>query len=60
MSEKKDEATPKLVEVTLDKPHTHEGVDYTAGGKIKVNEAEQHWLLSAGVIKAASKEAQKA
>lgn len=55
-SEKKE---PKLVEVTLGKPHTHAGVPYAAGAKIKVTEADRDWLQQAGVIKTASEEAPK-
>lgn len=48
---------PKRVEVTLDKPHTHAGKPYAAGGKIMVTEAEADWLRKAGVITDATKEA---
>ena len=40
----------KLVEVKLDKPHTHAGQSYAAGAKIKVTETERDWLQTAGVI----------
>ena len=47
MSEKE---APKLVEVKLDKPHTHAGQTHAAGAKIKVTETERDWLQKAGVI----------
>ena len=50
MSEEKQ----KLVEVKLDKKHTHAGKDYPAGSKIHVTEAERDWLAGAKVITVAS------
>jgi hypothetical protein len=41
---------PKLVEVTLGKPHTHRGESFAAGARIKVTEVERDWLQKAGVI----------
>lgn len=41
MNEKQE---PRLVEVTLAKPHTHAGVDYAAGARIKVDESTAKWL----------------
>jgi hypothetical protein len=40
----------KLVEVTVQKPHTHAGVKYQAGAKVKVNEAERDWLAANKII----------
>ncbi|WP_444811067.1 DUF7210 family protein [Stenotrophomonas sp. LC732] len=40
----------KLVEVTLDKPHTHAGVQYDAKAKIKVSEADREWLVANRVV----------
>lgn len=48
MSEKQE--PKKLVDVKLDKPHTHAGQQYAAGAKIKVTETERDWLQTAGVI----------
>lgn len=48
MNDKKPE--PKLVEVTLAKAHTHAGVDYVSGNKIKVDEAERAWLAAHKII----------
>lgn len=42
--------SPKLVEVTLAKPHTHGGESFAAGARIKVTEVERDWLQQAGVI----------
>jgi hypothetical protein len=42
----------KLVEVTLGKPHTHAGVQYADGAKIKVSEAEREWLIAHDVVTA--------
>ncbi|MBW5416112.1 MULTISPECIES: DUF7210 family protein [unclassified Pseudomonas] len=39
-----------LVQVTLKNPHKHAGVQYQAGDKIKVTEAEKEWLTKFGVI----------
>lgn len=55
MSDKQEQ--PKLVEVTLAKAHTHAGMPYAAGTKIKVTEADRDWLQQAGVITTAPKEA---
>jgi hypothetical protein len=49
VSDKKEE--PKLVEVKLDKAHTHAGIDCAAGTKISVTEPERDWLVGAEVIK---------
>lgn len=48
----------QLEEVTLAKAHTHEGVDYPAGGKIKVSQLDKEWLTENEVIpgKAPAKE----
>lgn len=40
-----------LIEVTLDKKHTHAGEELTAGAKIKVSLPEARFLLQARVIK---------
>lgn len=47
MSEKQ---ASKLVEVTLAKPHSHAGVAYAAGNKIKVDEPTAKWLADNKVI----------
>ena len=47
MSEKQE---TKLVEVTLAKRHTHAGVEYAAGTKIKVDEPTAKWLADNKVI----------
>lgn len=54
MSIEKAPAAQKLEEVTLAKPHTHEGVDYEVGAVIKVNTADKEWLTQNEII--ASKE----
>lgn len=41
---------PKLVEVTLAKPHKHAGKSYLAGAKIKVSEPERAWLTTHHII----------
>ena len=41
---------PALVEVTLDKPHTHKGKLYAKGEKINVTEAQAAWLTKQGVV----------
>lgn len=43
-------AQPALVEVVLDKPHTHKGKPCTAGEKINVTEGQKAWLTQQGVI----------
>ena len=48
MSEQKKQ----LIEVTLDKDHTHAGKQYAAGQKIYVTAAERIWLIGAKVVKA--------
>lgn len=48
MNDKKPE--PKLVEVTLAKRHTHAGVVYDVGKKIKVTELERAWLIAEKII----------
>lgn len=47
MSEKNES---KLVEVTLAKPHTHAGVLYPAGSKIKVDDPTAKWLVDNQVV----------
>lgn len=44
----------KLVEVKLDKKHTHAGREYPAGSKIHVSEADRDWLARSKVITVAS------
>lgn len=46
---------PKLVEVTLAKPHTHANVDYPPGEKIKVTEPVRDWLAGQKIINDAPK-----
>lgn len=41
---------PEKVEVTLAKPHTHEGRPYQAGDKIKVTADQKAWLEKLGVV----------
>ena len=53
MSDKKPEVP--MVEVTLTRPHTHAGVDYPAGAKITVREADRAWLAAHKVINVAAK-----
>lgn len=53
MNEKKQE--PKLVEVTLAKPHTHAGEPKAIGEKIKVTEPERDWLAAKQTINNAPK-----
>lgn len=43
-------AQPALVEVTLDKPHTHKGKTYAKGEKINVTADQKTWLTQLGVI----------
>lgn len=43
-------AQPALVEVTLDKPHTHKRKPCKAGDKIKVTEDQKTWLTQHGLI----------
>ncbi|MDH1681133.1 hypothetical protein N5E30_05990 [Pseudomonas chengduensis] len=43
-------AAPTLVEVTLEKPHTHKGEPFKKGDKIRVNAAERDWLIANKVI----------
>lgn len=40
----------KLIEVTLAKPHTHAGVPYVAGDKIKVDEPTAKWLADNKIV----------
>lgn len=40
----------ELIEVTLDKPHTHKRKPYKAGDKIKVTDAQKVWLSQHGLI----------
>ncbi len=47
MSEK--QAT-KLVEVTLAKPHTHAGVPYGIGDKVKVDEPTAKWMTDNKIV----------
>lgn len=44
--------TPKLSKVTLQKPHTHDGVDHPKGASIEVNDADKTWLITQEVIAA--------
>lgn len=41
---------PALVEVVLDKPHTHKGKTYAKGEKINVTADQAAWLTKQGVI----------
>lgn len=41
---------PEQVEVTLAKPHTHNGRAHQAGDKIKVTADQKAWLEKRGVI----------
>lgn len=53
MSDKQPE--PKLVGVTLAKPHTHTRVNHASGEKIKVTEPERDWLATHKIIHNAPK-----
>lgn len=44
-------APENLIEVTLEKNHTHAGEELTAGAKIKVSLIEARFLLGERVIK---------
>lgn len=58
MNEQK--ATPKVVEVELLDKHTHAGIPYAAGDKIKVSEPDRDWLVAQKKVAApAAKESQK-
>ena len=41
---------PKEIEVTLAKAHTHAGVSYAKGDKIKVRPSQKVWLAANNVI----------
>lgn len=41
---------PGLVEVTLDKAHTHKGKPFQKGATITVTPAQKAWLEARGVI----------
>ncbi|MNZ06981.1 hypothetical protein D3C78_237460 [compost metagenome] len=41
---------PELIEVTLAKPHTHNGRAHQAGEKIKVTADQEAWLERRGVV----------
>lgn len=43
---------PEKIEVTLVKAHTHAGVAYAKGGKIKVRPSQKAWLAANNVIAA--------
>lgn len=58
MKDQKPNQDQTLVEVKLDKPHTHAGKKHAAGTKIKVSEPERDWLAANQVI-AATKEIAK-
>jgi hypothetical protein len=47
MSEKHE---PKLVEITLVKPHTHAGKDHAAGDTLQVDEPTAKWLADNEII----------
>lgn len=47
---------PALVEVVLNKPHTHNGEPFAAGDKLKVTADQQAWLSKQGVIGSQQKE----
>jgi hypothetical protein len=38
------------MKVTLNKPHTHAGVDHPAGAVINVTHTDAEWLIAADVI----------
>ncbi|WP_375738072.1 hypothetical protein [Pseudomonas boanensis] len=52
MSRSNDSAAqqPELVEVVLEKTHTHMGQSLKAGAKISVTAAQKTWLESRGVV----------
>lgn len=41
---------PKLFDVILLKEHTHQGKKEPKGAKIKVNAAEQQWLIQQQIV----------
>lgn len=41
---------PTLEEVTLRKPHTHQGVSMQPGDKVRVDAADKAWLLEHHII----------
>jgi hypothetical protein len=41
---------PELIEVTLDKLHTHKRKPCKAGDKIKVTEEQKSWLTQKGLV----------
>ncbi|MFT0211830.1 hypothetical protein VQ643_04340 [Pseudomonas sp. F1_0610] len=43
-------ATQKL-KVTLERPHTHAGIQYAVGATLEVSEQEAQFLLQANVIR---------
>ena len=45
-------AEPQLLEVTLEKPHTHGEVKYDTGATIKVTAPERDWLVAQEIIAA--------
>ena len=47
---------PALVEVVLDKAHTHKGQPCSKGDKIEVTEDQKAWLTKQGVIGGQQKE----
>lgn len=48
---------PELIEVTLDKPHTHKRKPCKAGDKIHVTEDQKVWLTQQGLIGGKQEEA---
>lgn len=53
-------AATNLIEVTLEKVHTHAGREYQPGQKIDVTEAEGKFLLNNKVIKSLGQPVRKA
>jgi hypothetical protein len=57
--QRKEQAPPSpaaLVEVALNKPHTHNGQQLAAGTVIKITEDQKTWLTRQGVIGGQHKE----
>lgn len=50
----------QLVEVELAGEHTHKGVDYSAGAKIKVTPKQKDFLQEAGKLKGSATKADPA
>lgn len=45
---------PERHDVTLLKPHTHQGIEHQPGDTISVNAVEKEWLVQQNVIAASA------